>query len=146
MFGLVAEEQVFGLEIAMYDALVVEIDDGVGDGANDVGGILLVVVATLADAVEQLAAHAEVGDEVEVVHGLKVVDERDDAAVTLGDALEGGDLVAHHVLAASHELLGDDLAGVVLAGLDVHGLLDDGIGALAERAAGLVGAWHGLRL
>ena len=34
-----------------------------------------------------------------------------------------------------HELLVDDLAGIVLAGLDVHGLLDDGIGAAAQGLA-----------
>lgn len=45
-----------------------------------------------------------------------------------------GDL-AHHVLAALHEALVDNLAGVVLARLDVDRLLHDGIRAAAERLA-----------
>ena len=39
------------------------------------------------------------------------------------------------MLAPLHELLVDDLAGIVLSSLDVHGFLDNGIGALAECAA-----------
>ena len=45
-----------------------------------------------------------------------------------------GDL-AHHVFAALHEALVDDLAGVVLACIDVDRLLHDGIRAAAERLA-----------
>ena len=35
----------------------------------------------------------------------------------------------YHVFSAFHELLVDHLAGIVGSGLDVNGLLDDGIGA-----------------
>ena len=41
----------------------------------------------------------------------------------------------HHVLAPLHELLVDDLARIVLARLDVHGLLHDGVRAAAEGLA-----------
>ena len=39
------------------------------------------------------------------------------------------------MFSALHELLVDDLAGVVLAGLDVDGLFDDGVGAAPEGLA-----------
>ena len=48
-----------------------------------------------------------------------------------------------------HELLVDDLAGIVLAGLDVDGLFDDGVGTGAEGFAGAVlwvGGWVLARL
>ncbi len=45
-----------------------------------------------------------------------------------------GDL-AYHVLAAFHEALVDDLAGIVLVCLDVDRLLHDGIRAAPERLA-----------
>lgn len=41
----------------------------------------------------------------------------------------------HHVLAPLHELFVDDLAGIVLPGLDVDGLLHDSVRATAERLA-----------
>lgn len=44
----------------------------------------------------------------------------------------------HHVLSALHEFLVDDLAGIVLAGLDVDSLFDDGVGAGAKSLAGAV--------
>jgi hypothetical protein len=44
--------------------------------------------------------------------------------VAHGDALQHGDLVAHHVLAAGHEALVDDLCGIVATSVDVHALLD----------------------
>ena len=46
-----------------------------------------------------------------------------------------GGYETHHVLAALHELLVDDLAGIVLAGLDVDGLLDDGVRAAPKGFA-----------
>ena len=42
------------------------------------------------------------------------------------------------MLAPLHELLVDDLAGIVLAGLDVHGLLYDGIRAAAQCLASTI--------
>ena len=81
VFGLVSEEEVFGFEVAVDDALLMEVDNSLGDGSNNVCSVLFVVVAPLADAVKELATHTEIGDEVEVVHGFKVVDERDDRAV-----------------------------------------------------------------
>ena len=41
----------------------------------------------------------------------------------------------YHVLPALHEFLVNDLASEVLAGLDVHGLLDNGIRAATEGLA-----------
>ena len=111
----------------MDDALVVEVLDGLGDrldymrrvsvGASAIIVVvvillalasahsLLVVAAPFTDSVKELAANAQVGDEVEVVHRLKVVDEGDDAAVSLRYPLQGCNLVSYHVLSALHELL-----------------------------------------
>ena len=44
----------------------------------------------------------------------------------------------YHVLSALHELFVDDLAGIVFSGLDVDGLLHDGVGAASEGLAGAV--------
>jgi hypothetical protein len=42
------------------------------------------------------------------------------------------------MFAALHELLVDDLAGIVLAGLNVDGLLYNSIGAATQRLAGAI--------
>jgi hypothetical protein len=47
----------------------------------------------------------------------------------------------HHVLATLHELLVDDLAGKVLAGLDVDRLLHDRVRPAPERLARAVLSW-----
>lgn len=90
-----AEEQVLGLEVAVHDAVGVEVGDGGEGGQDQGGGVGFVVVALAADAVEELAAQGEVGDEVEVVLRLEVVDEGEDVAVAHGDALEDCDFVAY---------------------------------------------------
>jgi hypothetical protein len=59
------EEQVLRLQIAMYDAVVVEIRDGRESGSNEVRSVGFVVIAFSADAVEQLAAERKIGDEVD---------------------------------------------------------------------------------
>jgi hypothetical protein len=64
VFGC-AEEEVLGLEVAMYYAVVVEVCDGREGCADQVCGVGLEVGALAADAVEQLAAEGEVGDEVD---------------------------------------------------------------------------------
>jgi hypothetical protein len=60
-----AEEQVLGLQVAMHDAVVVQIGDS-GEGSPDeVGSIGLVVVSFAADAVEQLASQSKISDQVD---------------------------------------------------------------------------------
>lgn len=44
-------------------------------------------------------------------------------------------LNTHHMFSPLHELLVDDLAGIVFAGLDVYGLLHDSICAASERSS-----------
>jgi hypothetical protein len=41
----------------------------------------------------------------------------------------------HHIFASLHELLVDDLAGIVLASLDVDRLFDDGVRSAAQSLA-----------
>jgi hypothetical protein len=62
-----AEEEVLGLEVAVDDAVVVEVCDGREGCADQVCGIGLEVGALAADAVEEFAAESEVGDEVDCV-------------------------------------------------------------------------------
>lgn len=45
--------------------MVVEVGDGGKGCADEVGGVGLVVAAFAADAVEELAAEGEVGDEID---------------------------------------------------------------------------------
>lgn len=120
-----AEQQVLGFEIAMHNAVVVEVCDGRQSGTDEVCSIALVVGALATNAIEQLAAKGQVRHEVQVVHGLKVVDQGENVLVAHGHALEDGDLVAHHVLATGHQPLVDDLGGIVAPSVDVHALLDD---------------------
>lgn len=63
-----------------------------------------------------------------------------------GHALEHGNLVAHHVLAAGHEALVDDLCRVVAPRVNVHALLDHRVAARPERLARLVAAGLDRRL
>jgi hypothetical protein len=62
-----AEEEVLGFEVAVYDAVVVEVCDGREGCADQVRCVGLEVGAFAADAVEELAAEGEVGDEVDCV-------------------------------------------------------------------------------
>lgn len=136
----------------MNNASGMDVLDGQHDRADELGCIGLVVVALCTDAVKQLAACAQVEHEVQVVRCLEIVVQCDDVLVAAGDLLQDGDLIpdlrarslagaremkrgSNHVLTALHKLLVDDLAGIVLAGLDVDGLLYDGIGAASKRLA-----------
>ena len=95
-----AEEEVLGLEITVHDAVGVEVGDSGEGGEDQGGGVGFIVVTFAADAVEELAAQGEVGDEVEVVLRLEVVDEGEDVPVAHGDALEDCDFVADLVRSA----------------------------------------------
>lgn len=59
-----AEEEVFGFEVAVHDAVIVQVGDGGEGGADQVRGVGFEVAAFAADAVEEFAAEGEVGDEV----------------------------------------------------------------------------------
>jgi hypothetical protein len=61
-----AEEEVFGLEISMHDAVVMEVCDCGESGTDQVGGVGFVVAAFAADSVEEFAAECEVGYEVDL--------------------------------------------------------------------------------
>ena len=64
-----AEQEVFGLEIPVDDAVVVQVGDGGEGGADQVRCVGFVVVAFAADAVEELAAEGEVGYKVDCLGG-----------------------------------------------------------------------------
>jgi len=64
VFGC-TEEKVLGLQVAVYYAVVVEVCDGREGCADQVRCVGFKVGALAADAVEELAAESEVGDEVD---------------------------------------------------------------------------------
>lgn len=49
---------------AMYDSVIVQVGDAVGDGADKIGGITLKVRALLADAVKKFTTEGEFSDKV----------------------------------------------------------------------------------
>lgn len=59
-----AEQQILGLQIAVYNAVVVKIRDSGQRRSYEVCCVRLVVVALSADAVEQLASKRKVGYKV----------------------------------------------------------------------------------
>jgi len=69
------------------DTRRVDVLDGAYNDADKVGGVGLVVVYLSTDAVEKLAASAEVEDKVEVVRGFKIVVEGYDVRIASGDML-----------------------------------------------------------
>ena len=81
-----------------------------------------------------------------IVHSLEVIHKRENILVAHRYALQHSDLVAHHVLAPSHEALVDDFGGIVSAGIDMHAFFYHTIGSCAERLPSLVAAWLYLRL
>mmetsp|Transcript_278 Transcript_278/g.868 ORF Transcript_278/g.868 Transcript_278/m.868 type:complete len:597 (-) Transcript_278:1548-3338(-) len=62
----VLEQDVLGLDVPMHDAVLVEVADGVEQDVHCAGSLLLREPGLRNHAVEQLAALAELGDEVEV--------------------------------------------------------------------------------
>src|SRR5699024_9763330 len=59
-----AEQEVFWLQVAMHDTMVVQISHCGEDRADEVCSVGLVVAAFTADAVEQLSSESEIGDQV----------------------------------------------------------------------------------
>lgn len=59
------EQQILGLEVAVYDAVVMEVRNGGQRRPDQVSRIALVVAAFAADAVEEFATESEFGNEVD---------------------------------------------------------------------------------
>jgi hypothetical protein len=64
-----SEKKVLGLQISMYDAVVVEVCDSGQGCTHEVGRVGLVIVAFATDAVEELASKREVSDKVDCRDG-----------------------------------------------------------------------------
>ncbi|BAS75068.1 Os01g0832450, partial [Oryza sativa Japonica Group] len=118
---LVGEEEVLGLEVPVDNAVAVAELDDLHDGAGDIGGGALRVVAPRDDAVEELPAFAELHDEVHGALVLARLPQRHDAGA-LGEVAHDGDLPAHvlHVDRRPQLPLGDGLAGEQLLGVPIH--------------------------
>lgn len=140
------------------DIILVEVVDGVEHLPDGLGGVLLGELALLADAVEELPARRQLGDDVILVlqkgsappyfprgpapeprwaaayPRLEPVDKAHNVRVL--QALQEVQLVVHHALVTLDVLLQDDLDGDLA--LRRVGLADDAIGAGAEGAAELV--------
>jgi hypothetical protein len=63
-----SEQQILRLQVAMHNAVVVEVSDGRKGSSNEISGIRFVVVAFTADAIEQLASKRKVGNKVNCEH------------------------------------------------------------------------------
>ena len=112
----------------MDNLIFVQVVDGAEHLPDGLRSILLRELALLADTVKQLTAGGELGDDVELVAGLKPVDELDNVGVL--EPLEHLELVVYHLLVPLDILLEDDLDGD-LAGRAL-GLADDTVGTGAE--------------
>lgn len=62
-----AEQQIFRLQVAMHDAVIVKVSHGGQCCAHQLGRISLVIAALAADAVEELPPECEVGDKVDYI-------------------------------------------------------------------------------
>lgn len=58
------------------------------------GDVPLVIIPLAANPIKELSTGTQIKDEVEVMSGLKVVDETANVRVTGGDSFEDGDLVS----------------------------------------------------
>lgn len=149
----------------MDDIVLMEVVDGVKHLPDSLRGVLFGELALLADAVEELPARRQLGDDVVLVlqnwsapshlprpsspgprwaaayPRLEPVDEAHNVRVL--QALQEVQLVVHHALVAPDVLLQDDLNGDLA--LRRVGLADDAIGSGAEGATELVfGSAHRL--
>lgn len=59
-----AKKQVLRFQVTMHDAMIVQVGDGRQDSANEVRSVGFEVAAFTTDAIEELSAQREVGDEV----------------------------------------------------------------------------------
>ncbi|RDX74389.1 hypothetical protein CR513_45876, partial [Mucuna pruriens] len=91
---MVIPEEVLGLEVPMHDAIVVTHLDNLSDGAGNVGSGALAVVSPGDNPVEELAALAELHDEVDVLVVLVGGLELDDVGV-LRQRGHDGNLAPH---------------------------------------------------
>lgn len=81
-----------------------------------------------------------------VVHGLKVIHERQDVLVAHRHPLQHCNLIPDHVLATRHQAFVDDFGSIVSARVNMYALLDDTVRASAECLPSLVPARLDLRL
>jgi hypothetical protein len=58
------------------------------------GDVPLVIIPLAANPIKELSTGTQVKDQVEVMSGLKVIDETADVRVASGDSFEDGDLVS----------------------------------------------------
>ena len=141
----------------MNDTGAVNILDCAHDGSDKISGIGLKVVSFCANTIKELAASAEIEDEVEIVRRFKIVVERNNIAMASRDMFQDlnfvSDLVdvrvstvepierachskpmmAYHMFSTLHELLVDHFAGIISARLDVNGFFDYSIRSAAQR-------------
>ena len=115
--GLVRQEQVLRLEIAMDDVLGVHVHQRAGHLVDDLAGLLLVQRALGHDVIKQLTPGHELHDDVNLLVGNVHVVQRDDVGMV--QAPQRGDfrveLLDHSRESLLDVLLVDDLAGVGLA-------------------------------
>mmetsp|Transcript_88888 Transcript_88888/g.252010 ORF Transcript_88888/g.252010 Transcript_88888/m.252010 type:complete len:512 (-) Transcript_88888:29-1564(-) len=127
--ALADQEEVLGLQVAVADVHLVHVVDGPEYVLHHDRGLDLGEVARLDDPVEELAAGAELHDQVEAPVVLERLVQLDDVRVV--HQLHDGYLPLE-LLEVLHLRLGDRLDGTGGARLLVPGLADGPVGALAE--------------
>mmetsp|Transcript_47244 Transcript_47244/g.110399 ORF Transcript_47244/g.110399 Transcript_47244/m.110399 type:complete len:308 (-) Transcript_47244:7-930(-) len=123
------EQEVLRLQVTVAHMVLVHVVDGTDDLLHQDGRLHLGEVAGLDDAIEELAAGAQLHDQVDVPVVLKRLKELDDVGVV--HHLHDGDLLLE-ALKVLHLRLGDRLHGADGLGGDVGGLGDGSVGALTK--------------
>ena len=136
----VAEEEVLWLEVAVDNAVLVEVLDGFCHLLCDAACVGLGKVSLVDNAVKQLAARDVVQHEVQLVRGVKALAHAHNVLVL--DLFEDADLGLDHVFLSRAEGLVDDFAGVLLLCASVFCQPHDGKVACAELLPKLVSAFH----
>jgi hypothetical protein len=112
--GLVAQKDVFGLEVAMNDVVLVEVGNALEDLLDDVTSVELIVVDLFDESVKELTTSAKVGDDEDTFSCLEEIPHLDD--VGMFDFSKDGNLFFEHLLVAILEwLLGNDLERALFA-------------------------------
>jgi hypothetical protein len=124
-----AEEEVLGLQIAVDNAMVVQIGHGGQRRPDQVCGVRLVVAALATYPVEEFSTQGEVGHQIHyqstcqrviapppqrsfeciccasprtIVHRLEVIHQGQNVLMAHADPLQHGNLIPHHMLPARH--------------------------------------------
>lgn len=107
IIGLVHEEQVLRLEIAVDNIHLVQVLDTQQDLVDQTSSISFGVASLLEELVEKLSTFSQIGDQVDRILGLEQLQQRD--AVGVSDLGQDRDLCVEHGALTLKRLFKDDL-------------------------------------